>query len=119
MTACPLCAQTEDQHHLLLSCEHVQRIWTLIGAIDIPTCGDLAEFWNHHTLWNAPRRPVRDTAVLWSIWKSRNAKIVIQSDFRPERVVPQATSDIMLWANRANKPSLRDALCGEAIDCFM
>ncbi|TVU47106.1 hypothetical protein EJB05_06687, partial [Eragrostis curvula] len=101
---CPFCQQPETSKHLFLACPRLSAFW---GAAGIPG-STLAALQSIEQLWDITQSPwaplpakVRSTvitAALWSIWKSRNAKVfdnVVQPN---ATILANCASDINLWA---------------------
>ena len=74
---CPFCDAPEDVAHLFLLCPRSQNFWRCIGV-------DSVNFQSVENLWSSllPGPPMQTqrirltilTALLWNIWKCRNAK---------------------------------------------
>nr|TKW30491.1 hypothetical protein SEVIR_2G041401v2 [Setaria viridis] len=74
--SCAFGGAHEYQDHLLLRCNRATRIWRLLGWPSVPYLSSFRELW---TLPELPDGTVPNvcsailTAVLWHIWKGRNA----------------------------------------------
>jgi hypothetical protein len=65
---------------------------------------------------SAKTRSTIITALLWSIWKCRNAKVFDQVDELNAVTLRRCSSDLLLWRNRATSPV--DGLCLEPWSSF-
>ncbi|OEL23415.1 hypothetical protein BAE44_0015564, partial [Dichanthelium oligosanthes] len=91
---CPFCSQTETQEHLLLHCYHAQQVWSAAGMPAIAQFDQLSVM----------------TAILWNIWKHRNAKVFGNHLLPIAQVVHLVADDFTLWAHREKNIAHRTAL---------
>ncbi|KAE8810604.1 hypothetical protein D1007_12826 [Hordeum vulgare] len=69
---CPFCPEPESTEHFFLHCGHLRPLWQELTALSASTPTDLRNLWGPQ-LSNKTRSTVI-IAVLWNIWKRRNAK---------------------------------------------
>ena len=106
--ACPLCPGTESVNHLLLHCPELTTLWRELSSLtpDIPA--DLSDLWA-----NDMQNKIRSTimlAILWNIWKRRNAK-VFRDDTQPVHLIARsAADDVLLWSSRCTNEQAQGLL---------
>ncbi|KAF8687329.1 hypothetical protein HU200_043012 [Digitaria exilis] len=98
----PLCAYysaTEDQDHLLLRCPRARRVWRMIGWETAPFLQMFRDLWQMPELPDGdPRaRSAVVTAILWNIWKCRNAFVFRGVANTADTVIKE---DLTLWTSR-------------------
>lgn len=109
---CSYCGHHEDQLHILLQCPRARQAWRLLHWPQVPY---LASF---HDLWSMPQLPdahpkMRSaviTAILWNIWKARNAFVFEGKFVAPQHVLAAARADLLLWAHRLPQAARPDFL---------
>jgi hypothetical protein len=93
---CPFCPRSETSSHLLIGCQSIQLMWAAIPALHI----DL-EHWHYSRYVDQQRLGQRNTvflAILWGVWKRRNA-MIFRNRVEPLHVLLQkVSSDLMLWS---------------------
>ena len=110
--SCPFCSETESTSHLLLHCPTASEVWTVVDSLNF----DPADCETIHDLRNPQLTcKTRNTvimAILWSIWKRRNAKIFKNEVESLGAVLRHAAQEIFFWssrcANEARKQTLID-----------
>ena len=107
---CPFCAASEDVPHLFLHCPRSLDFWSSIGLstaniLSVELLGSV-EF-PGPPFPNQRSRSNILTALLWSIWKCRNAKIFQGELESNATILRRCTHDLSLWSNRC----IDDWLC--------
>ena len=100
---CRFCGGSEDVPHLFLRCPHVQVIWSSIGLLTI-SVDQVEQLWE----LDLPGPPLlcqrtRSTvlsAILWNIWKRRNARVFNNETEPLGCVLRHCAHDLELWSNR-------------------
>ncbi|KAK1698289.1 hypothetical protein QYE76_014986 [Lolium multiflorum] len=71
--ACLSCAQDEDTDHLLLTCPQAREVWNFFFPdFDIGGPSNLTDLWL--TKCRSYEETTVNTAIVWNIWKRRNAR---------------------------------------------
>ncbi|OEL16400.1 hypothetical protein BAE44_0022579 [Dichanthelium oligosanthes] len=115
---CSLWGAHEDQHHILLQCPGARSVWRAIGWPCAPYLLSFRELWMLPALTglDMPIRSAIITAVLWNIWKARNAFVFNQEYIPTKTMVRNAAADLDLWTLRTRSPihSFRTSLADHA-----
>ena len=101
--ACPLCGQCESIDHLLFTCRRLRPLWDQLSSLQDVRPINLLHIWQ-----SSIQDKVRSTvimALLWNIWKRRNAKVFRNDNQGIHCIARAAADDLVLWSNRcANIP---------------
>lgn len=106
--ACAFCGAHEDQDHLLLRCPRARRVWCLLGWDTAPHLSSFRELWDYRELPDGTEPPARSaviTAVLWNLWKGRNALVFNSVHVPPHHTILVTASDLDLWKHRLKHPA--------------
>jgi hypothetical protein len=108
--SCPLCRQTfETAHHLLTECRYTRQIWsevaTWLGLPELrpeswPSSSSPLEWWNTFTIRpNVPRKAAGSIAllVIWEIWKERNNRVFDRAELPIPSLVSKIKGEFALW----------------------
>ena len=97
---CPFCPASESASRLFLQCPDLRPLWQELSSLSASVPSDF----QHLLVMDLANRP-RSTviiAILWNIWKRRNAK-VFRQDLQPIHLIARsAADDLMLWSNRCS-----------------
>lgn len=98
---CSYCGALEDQCHILLHCPQARRVWQRLHWPAAPYLQSFRDLWG---MAGAPSdakiASTFITAILWNIWKSRNAWIFDGRLQTPEQTLHAAADDLNLWMHR-------------------
>ncbi|TVU19909.1 hypothetical protein EJB05_36091, partial [Eragrostis curvula] len=116
--ACPHCALPETSSHLFLYCPKASQFWCSIGLLhggsDQVDC--VQQLWEvAAAVWGTQHVKCRNTvltAALWTIWKTRNAKVFEGRSTTVMQMRRQCANDITLWSSRSSKATLSQSLKG-------
>ncbi|CAN6334929.1 unnamed protein product [Urochloa humidicola] len=102
---CPFCpGEVEDESHLFASCPRLQHLWDrlLPGHAPLTTAREAAEAVGS-LFPTLPKRAAHTVAVavLWVIWKVRNAMIFTNVRQSAEDMTLQLQAHLDLWVCRA------------------
>jgi hypothetical protein len=104
---CPFgCNVAETAEHFVVDCTRTKQILSLAG-IDLNGICDLPDIYGKgKERWPAHKKEAWGliiTAMLWSIWLSRNKKVFDDIEIPAQLVARQGVENCKLWALRARK----------------
>jgi hypothetical protein len=104
--ACPSCPADEDTDHLLIRCPRAQDVWSFFHPdathLSNASLTDVLQL-----LFRSFEEATVNTAILWNIWKRRNALVFNNVDESLPLVVKNCVQDVRLWAYRCPKENSR------------
>ncbi|KAK1642140.1 hypothetical protein QYE76_059945 [Lolium multiflorum] len=104
--ACPSCLADEDTDHLLIRCPRAQDVWSFFHPdathLSNASLTDVLQL-----LFRSFEEATVNTAILWNIWKRRNALVFNNVDESLPLVVKNCVQDVRLWAYRCPKENSR------------
>ena len=104
---CPFCDELETTSHLLLNCHSFKLLWDNLLGRRHPEVEHIQDIWSNSSI-----DKVRSTgiiAILWSIWKRRNAMVFRAHDEDLYVTLRRSGEDLVFWANRC-KNAVKQAL---------
>lgn len=110
---CPFCSSTESQEHQFLHCLRIIKFWNSIGAPKVTSSSSLHDIWEVPSVWELQPSPLRSLiliAVLWNVWKARNALIFQNVHTTSLRTKQAITEDLVLWSHRVKNATDRECL---------
>ncbi|OEL16134.1 hypothetical protein BAE44_0022847 [Dichanthelium oligosanthes] len=118
MPFCAYCGDLEDQEHLFLRCPRARRVWRAIGCPVVPFLPSFRHLWEVPELIEGNSARISSaiiTALLWSIWKTRNA-LIFEASYTPtDQTVKEAAACMGLWST-ARKGMMPHPCFGGVID---
>ncbi|PNT69594.1 hypothetical protein BRADI_3g58323v3 [Brachypodium distachyon] len=99
----------EPTDHLFLHCRSLHHIWSSLQSIhlDATACSNLAALATERQPPDKAHSTVL-LAVLWNIWKRRNALVFNDILEDPHTVIDRCSTDVALWSHRCSSLSLKD-----------
>ncbi|KAE8788501.1 hypothetical protein D1007_37424 [Hordeum vulgare] len=98
---CPFCDQSETITHLLFSCGELAPLWEELDSVCNNTPQGILHAWNDE--FNNKTRSTVLLALLWNIWKRRNAKVFRNVHLDLHATTSATAEDLRLWSHRCNK----------------
>ena len=95
---CPFCDEPETTSHLLLNCHSIKLLWDNLLLLRPPEVKHIQDIWSNPSI-----DKVRSTviiAILWSIWKRRNAMVFRAHDEDLYVTLRRSGEDLVFWSNR-------------------
>lgn len=96
--ACLFCSQCETIEHLLFECRQLAPLWAELDSLCHATPQGILQAWEGD--YNNKTRSTVLLAVLWNIWKRRNAKVFRNLHLEPHTIASSAADDLRLWSHR-------------------
>lgn len=100
---CPFCPLAKTTPHLFLHCQAVKEIWDAIPALqdDVASCSSVKCLWETDN--NSKIQSTVLIALLWNIWKHRNAKIFKNETEDSFAILRRCANDLCLWSHTCSK----------------
>lgn len=106
--ACPFCTHCETIDHLLFGCRQLAPLWGELDSLCHNTPVGIAHAWDGD--YNNKTRSTVLLAVLWNIWKRRNAKVFQNLHLQIDTVASSAADDLRLWSHRCKNAQRQTTL---------
>ena len=97
---CPFCNDSESINHLLFSCVQIRPIWAELNSLCHTTPDSIITCWG--SLTTDKIRSTVIIAILWNMWKRRNAKVFRADTQDAYKLLCACADDLMLWSNRCS-----------------
>ncbi|CAN6169230.1 unnamed protein product [Urochloa humidicola] len=113
LALCTYCGSHETQHHITLRCPGALQVWKAIGWNAAGYLASFRDLWSMPQIEDMPPKVASAvvTAVLWNIWKRRNALAFDRAPMLLSVVLRAIVADLRLWSHRLRSVHHRQTLC--------